>query len=206
MKSHFVHSSHRLFLWIALGAISVWLCQPIARAQTTTTGDVSGVVTDPSGAAIPGAKVTLTNQSTGAVHNTQANANGSYRFSLLPPGSYEVSATATGFTPQKARVRVAVGQIEAANISLRVGAATQTVTVTGEQAPVQVNNGNVSTSFSPAQVALVPNSGGDLTQTVQTTPGATMNTQAGFGNFSTFGLPATSNLFTVNGQDNNDPF
>ncbi|MGH9395029.1 MAG: carboxypeptidase regulatory-like domain-containing protein [Terriglobales bacterium] len=189
-------------------ALALFALLPASRAaaQSTTSGDISGLISDPSGAAIPGATVTLTNAGTGATNTTTTNAKGTYRFSLLPPGNYVVSAAATGFSPQKAKVAVSVGQVQAANIALQVGAATQTVTVTGEVAPVQTNNGNVSTSFSPSQIAMVPNSGGDLTQTVQTSPGATMNTQAGFGNFSTFGLPATSNLFTVNGQDDNDPF
>jgi len=190
---------------VAIGLFTA-LAASRASAQSTTSGDISGVIADPSGAAIPGATVTLTNADTGATKTTATSASGSYRFSLLPPGNYVVSATATGFAPQKVKVAVSVGQVQAANIALKVGAAAQTVTVTGEAAPVQTTNGNVSTSFSPQQVAIVPNSGGDLTQTVQTSPGAVMNTQAGYGNFSTFGLPATSNLFTINGQDDNDPF
>lgn len=190
---------------VAIGLFTAWV-PARAMGQSTTSGDISGVISDPSGAAIPGATVTLTNADTGATKTTSTSPTGSYRFSLLRPGNYIVSATATGFAPQKFKVAVSVGQVQSANIELKVGAAAQTVTVTGEAAPVQTTNGDVSTSFTPAQVALVPNSGGDLTQTVQTSPGAVMNTQGGNGNFSTFGLPATSNLFTVNGQDDNDPF
>src|SRR5207249_4806635 len=58
----------------------------------------------------------------------------------------------------------------------------------------------------PEQVQLVPNPGNDLSYIVQSSPGAVMNTQAGYGNSATFGLPATSNLFTVNGMNENDPF
>src|SRR6185437_6365230 len=176
MQSHWWRSSMTfrralLPVFSTLVAIGLFAASAPNRAvgQSTTSGDISGVISDPSGAAIPG-------------------------------------ATVTGFSPQKFKVAVSVGQVQSANIELKVGAAAQTVTVTGEAAPVQTTNGDVSTSFTPAQVALVPNSGGDLTQTVQTSPGAVMNTQGGNGNFSTFGLPATSNLFTVNGQDDNDPF
>lgn len=178
----------------------------LLAAQSLTSGGVTGVVTDPSGAAIPGAKVTLINTQTGTAKIVSTGAHGEYQFSLLPPGSYTVEAVATGFTPKKVRVAVNVGQVAAANMSLQVGAATQTVTVTGEAAPVQINNANITTSFSNAQVQQVPNGGGDLTSMVQTAPGAVMNTQSGYGNFSTFGLPATSNLFTINGQPDNDPF
>src|SRR4029077_7241821 len=80
------------------------------------------------------------------------------------------------------------------------------VEVTAEGGVVQTENGNISTTFTPEQVQLVPNPGNDLSYILQTAPGAVMNTQAGFGNASTFGLPATSNLFTVNGMNENDPF
>ncbi len=175
-------------------------------AQSITAGDITGVVRDPSGAIIPGAAVTLTSAATGSERATTTDQSGAYRFALLRPGTYTVTATAPGFSPKKATAEVTVGQVRTANLDLQVGAATQTVTVTAEAAPVQTTNGDVSTSFSPAQVALVPNSGGDITATVQSAPGAVMNTQAGYGNFSTFGLPATSNLFTINGMPDNDPF
>ncbi|MGH9475481.1 MAG: carboxypeptidase regulatory-like domain-containing protein [Terriglobales bacterium] len=192
-------------LLLALGLLALL---PLSRAtaQSTTSGDIAGVITDPSGAVIPGAKVVLINTQTNAAQTVSTGVHGDYRFSLLPPGNYTVEGTATGFTPKKVQVSVNVGQVEAANLQLQVGAATQTVTVTGEAAPVQTNNANISTNFSAAQVALLPNGGGDLTAMVQTAPGAVMNTQGGYGNFETFGMPATSNLFTINGQPDNDPF
>lgn len=179
---------------------------PQAAAQSTTSGDIAGQVMDPSGASIPGATITLTNTGTGASKTTTSSAHGAYRFALLVPGSYLLTATATGFMPRKINATVVVGQVQAVNFDLKVGAATQTVTVTGEAAPVQINNANISTGFTAAQVAEVPNGGGDLTAIVQASPGAVMNTQMGYGNFSTFGLPATSNVFTINGMNNNDPF
>jgi len=63
-----------------------------------------------------------------------------------------------------------------------------------------------SKELSSEQIHAVPNGGGDLTYIVQTAPGAAMNTQAGFGNFSMHGLPANANGFTVNGMPENDPF
>src|SRR6185312_7203854 len=101
-------------------------------AQSTTSGDITGVVSDPSGAAIPGATVTITNNATGAAHTRTTDPHGNYRFSLLSPGEYMVAATATGFAPRKANVVVNVGQVSAANLRMQVGSATQTVTVTSE--------------------------------------------------------------------------
>lgn len=198
-------SLHLLAWLLTLALVAMFPLSRVA-AQSTTSGDIAGVVTDPSGAAIAGATVTLTSNATGASHTLSTGANGAYRFFLLPPGSYVVSAAATGFSPKKATATVSVGQIQTVNLALRVGAATQTVTVTGEAAPVQITNANVSTNFTAAQIAAVPNGGGDLTAIVQASPGTVMNTQAGYGNFSTFGLGGTSNLFTINGMQDNDPF
>lgn len=77
------------------------LCMAISasllRAQTTTTGELAGTVTDPSGAVLTNASVTLANVATGARLVTQTNSTGAYRFALLQPGAYRVSASASGF-------------------------------------------------------------------------------------------------------------
>jgi hypothetical protein len=177
-----------------------------AGAQSLTSGDIAGTVTDPTGAVVNSATVTLTNKETGSVQSNKTNTQGLYRFPLLSPGDYSVSVSAPGFQPVKQSATVAVGQATAVNIRLELSHATTTVEVNAEGGAVQTENANVSTSFSAEQVADVPNPGNDLSYIVQTAPGAVMNTQAGYGNSSTFGLPATSNLFTVNGMNENDPF
>jgi hypothetical protein len=177
-----------------------------AAAQSLVSGDITGVVSDPSGAVIPKATVTLKNAGTGHTQTTETNPSGVYRFSLVSPGPYTVTVNASGFQNAERNVTVAVGQSTSMNMKLEVGTSSQTVEVTAESSVVQTDNGNVSTTFSPEQVQLVPNPGNDLSYIVQTAPGAVMNTQAGYGNSSTFGLPATSNLFTVNGMNENDPF
>jgi hypothetical protein len=178
---------------------------PIA-AQSITSGDVSGVVTDPSGATVSNATVTLTNKETGSTQVGNTGPQGAFHFQLLQPGRYAVSVAAQGFQTREQNVAVTVGQATAVNVQLSLGAATQTVEVTAEGGTVQTEDGNISTTFTPEQVANVPNPGNDLSYIVQTAPGAVMNTQAGYGNSSTFGLPATSNLYTVNGMNENDPF
>src|SRR5882762_6538178 len=76
-----------------------------------------------------------------------------------------------------------------------------------EAAPtVQTDNANISTTVTPEQLATLPNPGNDLTFYALLAPGVTMSTNGGFGNFSSFGLPATSNSFTINGGINNDTF
>jgi len=177
-----------------------------ATAQTEISGDVSGTVTDPSGAVLPGAMVNLKNNATGATQTATTNPAGVYRFSLLPPGSYTVTASAQGFQGASQKIQVAVGQASAANLQLAVGGSGTTVEVTAEGGVVNTQNGNISTTFTPEQIQLTPNPGNDLTYIIQTAPGAVMNTQSGYGNSSTFGLPATANLFTVDGENENDPF
>src|SRR5580698_6639880 len=71
---------------------------PSLMAQSLVSGDLTGTVTDPSGAVLPNATVTLKNNGTGTTQATTSNANGTYRFSLLPPGSYTISVVAQGFS------------------------------------------------------------------------------------------------------------
>src|SRR5579864_2584857 len=199
--------SARQILFPFLTAILVAFLTIGAAAQSLVSGDVTGIVSDPSGAVIPKATVTLKNNGTGQTQTTETNQSGVYRFSLVSPGEYTVTVNASGFQNAEHNVTVAVGQSTSMNMKLEVGqASSQTVEVTAETGVVQTENGDVSTTFTPEQVQLVPNPGNDLSYIVQTAPGAVMNTQAGFGNSSTFGLPATSNLFTVNGMNENDPF
>jgi hypothetical protein len=131
---------------------------------------------------------------------------GSYRFALLRPGSYQVSVTQTGFAPATQNVIVAVGQITSSVLQLKIGSATQTVEVTTSAPLLQTENANITTSYTPTQVDLTPNPGGDLTNYALTAPGVVLSTGAGYGNFSTNGLGGTSNLYTINGNDMNDPY
>lgn len=189
--------------------LTVLLCAlfSLPSAAQLTTGDLAGTVTDPSGAIVPNATVTLKNNATGATQTRTSNATGAYRFALVDPGTYTVSGTGQGFSPTQQAVTVSVGQTSTVNIQLTVAAAAPTtVEVTAGGGLVQTEGGNVSTTFSPTQIAAMPNPGNDLTYYVQTAPGATMNTQAGFGNVVLNGISGTSNLYTVDGLNEIDPF
>jgi len=178
-----------------------------AMAQSITSGDITGTVTDPSGAGVPNASVTLTNTNTNATQGTVTNQQGSYRFALLPPGTYSVTVKAAGFqTQRQGGIAVTAGQPSAANIKLALAQSTQTVEVSENSEAIQTQNADVATSYNAEMLQNLPNPGGDITYFAQTTPGVVMNTQAGYGNFVADGMPATSNLFTINGTNNNDPF
>lgn len=176
------------------------------KAQSIISGDISGNVIDASGAAVPGAKVTATSKATGASYRVTSNAAGAYRISLLKPGEYALTAQAEGFKQTTTSVTVSAGTVAANDIKLAVGSATQTVQVTAAAPILHTESADLSTTFSLEQVQSLPNPGQDLTFVAQTAPGSVMNTQSGYGNFSSFGLPATSNTFTVNGGYENDPF
>ena len=137
---------------------------------------------------------------------TTTNSNGLYRFSLLSPGSYTVSVTAQGFTTPSSVFSVNVGQATVGNMKMAVGASSTTVEVTSAPPLVQTDNANLSTNFNQNIIQNTPNGGNDLTYVAQTAPGVTMNTGQGYGNFSAYGLPATSNLFTVNGENDMNPY
>ena len=183
------------------------LLPSISMAQSIVTGAISGTVTDPSGAVIVGANLSLKNNSTGESLTTTSGTTGGFQFTLLQPGTYRLAVTQTGFKQASESVEVHLGQISTVNLKMEVGAGSVTVEVTGQAALLQTEDANISTNFDTRQVENVPNPGGDITNIAQQAPGVTMNTTGdGFGNFSAFGLPGTANLFTVNGNDYNDPF
>lgn len=182
------------------------LVPAVLLAQNTVTGAVAGTVTDPTGAVVANATVTLKNDGTGETLNTAANASGAYMFPLLKPGSYSLSVSQTGFRTATQAVEVLLGQTASVNLKLVVGNTSETVEVTAQTQLLQTEDANITTTFDTRQVAALPNPGGDITSYAQTAPGVQMNTGGSFGNFSAFGLPSTSNLFTENGNDENDPF
>ncbi|MFP5204850.1 MAG: carboxypeptidase regulatory-like domain-containing protein [Acidobacteriota bacterium] len=191
---------------LAVGAFVSCTTAPMAYSQSNVSGDLAGTVTDPSGAAITGATVTAANTATGDVRVVKTTSTGGYRFQLLKPGPYTLSVAAAGFRDTTGTVNVQVGQVTTSNFQMSVGAASQTVQVVASGELLQTENADVSTTVSMEQTQNLPNPGNDITFYGQTAPGAVMNTQGGYGNFEVFGLPATSNNFTLNGGQEDDPF
>lgn len=187
--------------------VAALLCAvPATYGQSTTAGDISGTVTDASGAIVPGATVDARNTATGATQTTSTNAQGYYRFALLQPGPYSVTVTAAGFAKTQKLTNAVLGQATVTNFQLAVAEQTQTVEVVESAGAIQTDNGDIATTIVTQQLANLPNPGNDLSFVAQLAPGAVMNTQSGYGNFVVFGLPGTSNVFTYNGQYDNDPF
>jgi len=182
------------------------LMVPAAFGQSLTSGDIAGTVTDPSHAVVPNAGVELKSLDTGSTQSTVTSGSGLYRFSLLRPGHYMVTVKESGFATAQIPVTVAVGETTTANATLTLSTTAQTIEVTGAAPVVDTTSANISTPFSQMEMAELPNPGGDLTNIAQSAPGVIMNNTAGYGNFTMNGLPATSNLFTVNGENDMDPY
>src|ERR1700677_3585452 len=123
-----------------LAICAFFLCAATAFAQAGR-GSISGTVTDPSGAIVPAAKLTLLNQATGPTQHSVSSSAGVYSFVSLNPGEYQVAASHTGFSSLVVnKVIVNVDQVTEANIKLQVGAAAETVTVTDTSDLVETSN------------------------------------------------------------------
>ena len=197
------------YLCLAVSFLALWLLLPtLISAQSIVTGAISGTITDPSGAVIVGATLNLKNNATGEMQTTNSHTDGVYQFALLKPGTYSLTVTQQGFKEVSQTVEILLGQTSTSNLKMELGAGAVTVEVNGQGAMLQTEDANISSNFDTNQIQNVPNPGGDITYVAQTAPGITMNssTGGGYGNFSAFGLPGTSNLFTVNGNDYNDAF
>jgi hypothetical protein len=204
MSSRFKVQAFSAAVLVVLLAVVV----PHLAAQSMLTGDVVGTVTDPSGAVVSGATVTLSSVDTGSMQTAKTSSTGAFRFPLVKPGQYKLSVTATGFRTTTQTISAAVSAVTTANLQLQLGQGTETVEVSGAAPLIETENANISTTYNAAQVENLPNGGNDVTAYAYTTPGVTLNTSSGggYGNFTAFGLPATSNLFTVNGNDEMDPY
>ena len=180
------------------------------HSQTSTTGDIAGVVTDQTAAVVSQVSVTLKNIDTGSSTSTTTNSQGSYNFSLLQPGRYSVSAAAVGFQTIVKRATVALGSSITVNLQLSVSSQSETVEVTDEATGIQTEDANLETNFSAQQISVLPNPGNDLSAVALTAPGVVMNTTGGSvfggGNYEFFGLPSNSNVFTYDGANDNDPY
>jgi hypothetical protein len=200
--------SKRFFKYLSLFPLMVLVICGTAYAQTIVTGGISGTISDPTGASVSDATLTLTSNTTADTYSTVSSSIGGYVFSLLKPGDYTLTAKKQGFKTSTQKITVLLGQNSAVNIPMGLGDTSTTIEVTAAGNLLQTENANIATTFDTRTVQNIPNPGNDLTYIAQTAPGVAMNTSStpGYGNFSAFGLPGTSNLFTVNGNDYNDPF
>ena len=201
---------HNTALTLSLLTIAGFLANssaPMARAQSAVTGALNGTVSDGTGAVVPGAKVLVTDASTEAKRTVVSNAEGRYTVGLLKPGMYKVTAMAANLASDTLEVTVILGTTTTGDIKLTPTGTSTVVEVSASALPlVDTQNITLATTFSEQQIQNLPTPGGDVTTVAFTAPGIVVNAGGMYGNFSSDGLPGISNLFVLNGFDNQDPF
>jgi len=209
-------ASWRALSLALLGLALVSVFEAPAWAQGETTSAIVGQVSDVSGAVVPDATVTITNQETGLRRTEKTDSGGHLNFPQLKPGTYTVRVEAEGFEPQQAdNVFSGLGQKQTVNFTLRVAQSKETVEVGAEAPIINPSNANTSTTLNAPALEDLPNPGGDMTYPLQFAPGALINTAGsgndfvggtnGYGNVEFNGLPALSNGYIVDGLETNDP-
>ncbi len=174
-------------------------------AQSTVTGGIRGKITDPQGAIVPNATVTVTNVGTNKPDTVTADQDGGYRFSNLQPGIYTIGIAVTGFADfTQERVVVEVGQVTTVDVPLGVAGQTATVEVTAEAPVINTNDNANSTNINQTSINELPINGRRASNFVLLTPGVVPD--GGFGLISFRGISGLLNNSTVDGGDNNQAF
>lgn len=153
---------------------------------------IQGTVLDPQGAAVGGAKITVTAQETGISQETTTDDSGVYSVNRLAPGLYRISAERAGFTVKVVEnVNIVGDQITSVNVSLQVGQVTQSVTVNGDVLPaIDTESGQITGTVTSRDIEQMPSFGRDVFQLLQLAPGAFGDGARSSGG-GTFNLPAT---------------
>src|SRR5258708_11503363 len=179
------------------------------------SGRIVGTLTDSSGAVIPNAAVAITNQDTGVIIRVVSNSNGGYRVDNLPPGNYQILAEAANLESilSKGNV-VTVDNSTVVNLTMKVGAANETVTVSAANVLVDTTSSSLGEVVSEREISNLPLNGRIFSQLVQTVPGSIA---AGFGSApesaagagavtaisaSVNGMPWGGTTYTLDGVNN----
>jgi hypothetical protein len=182
------------------------------------TGEISGSVTDTSGAAISGATVTITNPATGFARTIQSNEGGIYSAPALNPGAYTIKVEKQGFQSQsRTGVELQVGQAPTLNFALAVGNVTEVVEVTGGAPVLETESTSVGTVIENKRIVELPLNGRNYLQLASLIPGATTNGPASSqgqqrmgGARNQFALNVAGqrvhyNHYSLDGMENTDP-
>src|SRR6266478_1374894 len=177
------------------------------RAQLGNEGSIEGVVTDPSGAVIPGVALRVTNLGTSATFSTTTNELGLFRFPVLSVGSYELVAKHPGFASliQK-NVVVNIGAEINLTLSLTLATGTETLLVSGETPLLESTRSQVSTTVDARSVANLPLNGRNFLGFVFLAPGVTLAPTAAAGVGPSIGGQRGMNSYLLDGADNNQTF
>jgi hypothetical protein len=185
-------------------------------AQTASTGALTGTIVDNAGAVVPGVRVTATNEATGEARTVISQPNGSYTVPLLPPGSYRVEFSKTGFKASvKPGLEINVTETARFDVSIELGPVQEQVTVTSEATLLQTESSALGRVTDRALVNNLPLVTRNYTQIVTLSPGisAGVNNASALGrgsggesqgNFRARGASGGDNNFQMNGVQVND--
>lgn len=189
---------------LVLGLVaSLSVVQPASADELY--GRVRGLVTDSSGAALPGVDLKLTNEGTGISQNLKSEAGGSFVFINLLPGRYSLTATKESFkTFQVNGIKVEPDEIYVQGVVMELGPISQTVEVSANTAQVEQTNMQLTATIDAKTVTDLPLIGRNWITLQQTLPGVVTPDTRFSTNYSTNGSQAQQNSYLVNGNDNND--
>src|SRR5579863_7113391 len=196
-----------------VGLLFALLAAGTARAQSFR-GSILGTVTDQSGAALAGAKVTVQNVDTGVARATETNDAGEYNVPELPIGTYTVTIEVSGFeTSVTTGIKVDVAAAKRVDATLKTGAISQQVTVSAEVLPqVETTSDTLGETLTSNTVKDIPVNGRDYTKLIYLTPGVAgspdqiSDSPGSFGEFSMNGARGRSNNYLLDGTDMNDGY
>jgi len=197
-----------------VGCLILCVLPHVALAQTANTGAIAGTVTDASGAVMPQSEITVTNRETGEIRTAKSGQNGSYSVTFLPPGTYSVDVSRSGFKQLSyPSVRVIVTETEEVNAQLDVGQMSERVTVAADAEQLQTESSALGRVTSEEMVTNLPLVTRNYTQVIGLNPGVasevTNATALGRGNggestFSSAGASNKSNNYQMDGVGVND--
>lgn len=194
----------RLFSVYLLVTFTLWCTTAFAQSYL---GSINGIVTDKSGAVIPGATVTVTNVGKGIAHSYTTNDAGAYAAQNLEPGTYSVKAEAAHFQGMaRQNVQLEVARTLRIDFQMVPGAVNETISVS-EQAPlVNTSNAVLESTFTNEQIVQLPLQGRDFQNLVVLNPGVQRRPGGGFLSISSNGNRVEDNNFIVDGIDDNDAY
>ena len=179
----------------------VMLAAPLSSWAQRTTGDIRGVITDASGAVLPGVTVTLRSRSVPGAPTTVTNETGVYRFPNLPPGNYDLSAELSGFaTSAQTGIPVSLGATVELDLQLKLSSQSETITVVAESPVVDSTSSQVATNYSREWVENAPVRRFTFFDLINAAPGVSASTSTSSRSQS-FGSATNENLYLIDGTD-----
>lgn len=190
--------------WLLLSFFLIALCSASTKlsGQASTAGQLTGTVSDPSGAVLPGASVTISQASTAFSRTVTTGAGGTYNIPDLEPGEYVLRVTAKGFSDAEyTGVQVQTGRTMNLNVQMKVGSASQTVEVSSQAEVLETTTNTLATTIAPDAVQDLPLNGRDALPFAQLVAGAQ---SGGDQRFTTFNaMPNAALNITVDGMNDN---